>query len=848
MKMKRLAIVLITFLCLGLLGNAQVDLQDGLVAYYPFNGNANDESGNTNNGIVKGTTLTTDRFGNSDKAYSFGGEGDYIEGTNISIFNSSYSVSVWVNVPSVSGVKKRIIGKGYAPDLETHNWSVSVEASGNVSFFWEDDQDVNNSIFSNTKLDEGTYYHITAVMDIGQSEYRLYINDVLEATGEITKLPVENGNNLLIGIRQDEDLSFDVPFAGQIDDIRIYNRVLSKEEIQILYSEGHAPVAEDKSVCEGSDIPGIEAAGEDLRWYGTPDLSSLLFQGPVYSTGQTAIGRHTYYVTQTVGGIESNAKEVNLTINPLPGVATTPLGPTGVCQNMEEVAYSVPLISNAVSYNWFITPSEAGVINNVSSANISIDFASDFSGSASLQVQGKNSCGNGVFSEELLIAVNSVLSQPERPMGNENVCGTVLTSNYSINEVAQVDSYVWQISPGNAGEVSGVSNVATVHWEETFSGEAYISVIAMNNCSEGNVSEILTVSVNQSEFITSLLNKIDVLEGENKGLKNDLVLEVEEKVTLESQIVVLEGERNQLKSDLVLEGEGKRTLDSQIVVLEGENKELKRDLVLGEGEISTLDSQIVVLEGEKNQLKNDLVLEGDENATLDSQVAVLEDENTQLKNNLVLEGGVKATLESQIEVLESEKDQLQDDFLLLNETITTLQTQVEILGSDYTIVGDLTINDNSTEAYAYTLANDDNQVTEQLNWILTDVNNTIINNTVANEFYITASQLSNGDYWLICRYENMVVSMQKLSVLNVTSVVKKNNKSISIYPNPGTDYVVIEGMALNSNVAIYSINGDFIKKVEGTDNQINISDLANGSYLIRIEGEQSQITKLFIKN
>ena len=51
---------------------------NGLVGYWPFNGNANDESGNNNNGTVSGATLTTDRFGNANKAYSFDGTNDYI--------------------------------------------------------------------------------------------------------------------------------------------------------------------------------------------------------------------------------------------------------------------------------------------------------------------------------------------------------------------------------------------------------------------------------------------------------------------------------------------------------------------------------------------------------------------------------------------------------------------------------------------------------------------------------------------------------------------------------------------------------------------------------------------------
>ena len=50
---------------------AEYNLNQGLVAYYPFNGNGNDESGNGNHGTVYGATLTKDRFGNSESAYSF---------------------------------------------------------------------------------------------------------------------------------------------------------------------------------------------------------------------------------------------------------------------------------------------------------------------------------------------------------------------------------------------------------------------------------------------------------------------------------------------------------------------------------------------------------------------------------------------------------------------------------------------------------------------------------------------------------------------------------------------------------------------------------------------------------
>ena len=73
-------------------------LKQGLVAYYPFNGNAKDESGNGHDGDVKGATLANDRNGNSNSAYYFDGADDYINLGNDDDFNfgeSDFSISLW---------------------------------------------------------------------------------------------------------------------------------------------------------------------------------------------------------------------------------------------------------------------------------------------------------------------------------------------------------------------------------------------------------------------------------------------------------------------------------------------------------------------------------------------------------------------------------------------------------------------------------------------------------------------------------------------------------------------------------------------------------------------------------
>lgn len=71
--------------------------KNGLIAYYPFNGNANDESGNQNHAKVNGATLTTDKDNNLNSAYSFDGLNSYIEAsiTNYPLKGESRSITGW---------------------------------------------------------------------------------------------------------------------------------------------------------------------------------------------------------------------------------------------------------------------------------------------------------------------------------------------------------------------------------------------------------------------------------------------------------------------------------------------------------------------------------------------------------------------------------------------------------------------------------------------------------------------------------------------------------------------------------------------------------------------------------
>ena len=96
--MKKFRLINAMVLSAALSGNVLADLNDGLVAYYLFNGNARDESGNFNDGAVHGATLIEDRFGNQGAAYSFDGNDDHIlVGNNDSLnIDHRLTITAWI--------------------------------------------------------------------------------------------------------------------------------------------------------------------------------------------------------------------------------------------------------------------------------------------------------------------------------------------------------------------------------------------------------------------------------------------------------------------------------------------------------------------------------------------------------------------------------------------------------------------------------------------------------------------------------------------------------------------------------------------------------------------------------
>ena len=212
---------------------------EGLLLHYPFNGNANDISGNGNDGIINGATLVSDRNGNFDKAYNFNGTGNQIKFPAISDFNNlPVSFSFWASFDQLNSV---ILGNDIVDNIETGVWfsvGQSAEYLNKLALNYGNGggpmSTSRKSFVSDFTLETNKWYHIVGIIrDL--NTIQLFVDGV-EVTGTYTGSSTTykySGNEGSVGRAWDPN-SF---FAGKMDDIRIYNRILNSTEINILYNE-----------------------------------------------------------------------------------------------------------------------------------------------------------------------------------------------------------------------------------------------------------------------------------------------------------------------------------------------------------------------------------------------------------------------------------------------------------------------------------------------------------------------------------------------------------------------------------------------------------------------------------
>lgn len=215
-----------------------INISNGLVAYYPFNGDATDSTINANNGSVNsGVSLTTNRFGSPISAYDFnGGTITVPHKSYLSITEAGqFSLSLWVNKTG-SQNPVHIIGKR-VDGAHEFNWQLAQHTnpagtpgggllfSGGTGF-----NGVNTGISSDSTIEVDKWEHLVGTYN--QGKWSLYKNGILIEQKISNGFQQDSGSpSLEIG-----NAGGWGAFFGKIDDIRIYNRELSQSEVSYLHN------------------------------------------------------------------------------------------------------------------------------------------------------------------------------------------------------------------------------------------------------------------------------------------------------------------------------------------------------------------------------------------------------------------------------------------------------------------------------------------------------------------------------------------------------------------------------------------------------------------------------------
>ena len=208
------------------LGFNNLSAISNLVHYWPFNGNLKDavaEGAIDATNIYSEATLTEDRHGNANSAYSFDGDDVMSIGSAGNFGASSFTANMWICTTTT----------GSCTLIRTE------EASGGIGWFIRFDSSnieiwasSNNKVVS-MSINDGSWHMITFVQDADNKVGQLYVDGVIKGSYSMSTVPsVTNGNTHVLGSGMTTPY---YTYVGKMDEVRLYNKALTAEEVAALY-------------------------------------------------------------------------------------------------------------------------------------------------------------------------------------------------------------------------------------------------------------------------------------------------------------------------------------------------------------------------------------------------------------------------------------------------------------------------------------------------------------------------------------------------------------------------------------------------------------------------------------
>jgi len=214
---------------------------DNLIAYYPFNGNANDVGVNAIHGTPYGNVvLADDRSGIPNSAYQFDGSSGFISLGVPQLLNiaqyTDYSLSFWIKPSETGFIGERVIVSLYSsPSQRVYIVNVSTNSGDKINYkMYNQGTRTHENVQAGFNLN---WQHVVIVAT--GSTVELYVNEqkLDEQIISVNMLTGVLGTGIYIGAVHKSNTLPDLFFKGLIDDVAFYNRALTEEEINILFNE-----------------------------------------------------------------------------------------------------------------------------------------------------------------------------------------------------------------------------------------------------------------------------------------------------------------------------------------------------------------------------------------------------------------------------------------------------------------------------------------------------------------------------------------------------------------------------------------------------------------------------------
>jgi uncharacterized protein (TIGR02145 family) len=427
----------------------------GNKGYWPFNGNANDESGNERHGVVNGPQLTSDRFGNPSSAYQFDTL-NFITTSLTGLGSGSVTLAAWARTSSNQMEMTLASARGGSISGLYFNGSQITGTFGNTGGGFH------NGDFANSGCNDGSWHHV--VMSYNDTTIRIYLDGQVVVNGPISFDLLFNGP-----FEFGRDNPYGRYFYGDLDDIGLWDRALSTEEVyQLFQAQCSLNVSLNAGsatpYCQGDTVALVASTNGISQYEWSRDGQFILATtDSVFNATQSGT-----YSVKALSGVCLAYDTLTISINSFPPVNA------GSDQNLCTGSSIILTGSGATTYTW-----DNGVQNGVA-------FTPASTGSYVLTGTDANGCTNN---DTLLVTVNML---PLVNAGSDQIVCMGSSVTISANGAT---TYTW-----DNGVQNGIPFIASVSTNYVVTGTD------ANGCSNNDTVMITTnpipsVNAGTDEFV-----------------------------------------------------------------------------------------------------------------------------------------------------------------------------------------------------------------------------------------------------------------------------------------------------------------------------------------------------------